>query len=421
MGRNLACHTAQKEATRMSSHASRILVAISLASGASLELLSRGIELLARPNDIIVALHVLGSTPATTILVVLNDNTYNDNFLSPVEVGKVENGLGSNLNRFRKAKASVISILGELMEASIAKQVRLEAKVRSSSSIGKGIEEEAILLDADFLLLGGTRRSLQNSSSYLIAKQCLKNIPESCSVVAMGRRAPHSPPQNPYSFSTKKLARSKDQKKQYSSGEGFCCESSPASTMDLGSPELRRTSAIGFHVGALSRANVWRRISMPKFLSLFRSEEELQGRERRCEEDDKPSWGCFSHDEISCATNNFHLDNLVGRGGHSEVFKGTLGNGIDIAVKRLSKNSKDDKEKKFLEELGILGHISHPNTSSLIGCCFENGFHLIFNFCPNGSLSSALHGQSPNSLDIHSLLDLRCRNGLTGSDPKSIN
>lgn len=90
---------------------------------------------------------------------------------------------------------------------------------------------------------------------------------------------------------------------------------------------------------------------------------------------------------------NFLADNIVGIGGYSEVYKGDLENGEVIAVKKLAKDNKDqNKEKEFLMELGILGHINHPNTASLVGCCVENGLYLVFNYYPNGTLSSALHG-----------------------------
>ncbi|KAH9297564.1 hypothetical protein KI387_029246 [Taxus chinensis] len=107
----------------------------------------------------------------------------------------------------------------------------------------------------------------------------------------------------------------------------------------------------------------------------------------------KPSWRCFAFDEISGATNNFHADNLVGRGGYAEVYKGVLPDGQMIAVKRLAKGNTDEqKEKEFLTELGIIGHVCHPNATSLVGCCIENGLHLIFHFYVNGSLASLLHG-----------------------------
>lgn len=85
---------------------------------------------------------------------------------------------------------------------------------------------------------------------------------------------------------------------------------------------------------------------------------------------------------------------MVGQGGYSEVYKGNLSDGRKIAVKRLAKDNKDaKKEKEFLMELGIIGHVCHPNTATLVGCCIENGLYLIFNFSQNGNLDAALHGK----------------------------
>ncbi|KAF9622465.1 hypothetical protein IFM89_031671 [Coptis chinensis] len=99
-----------------------------------------------------------------------------------------------------------------------------------------------------------------------------------------------------------------------------------------------------------------------------------------------------SYEEISNATNHFHQDNIVGRGGYQWYLRGDLCDGRTIAVKRLAKDNTDEnKQKEFLMELGVLGHVCNPNTTCLIGCCFENGLHLIFEFSPNGNLSSALY------------------------------
>lgn len=107
-------------------------------------------------------------------------------------------------------------------------------------------------------------------------------------------------------------------------------------------------------------------------------------------------------------------ENMVGRGGYSEVYRGDLDDGQKIAVKRLSKDSTDEhKEKEFLTELGIMGHVCHPNTSYLIGCCFENGFHLIFNLAPNGSLASALYGEVyPFPNQSHAISKLKIYNNV---------
>nr|GFA72816.1 probable receptor-like serine/threonine-protein kinase At5g57670 [Tanacetum cinerariifolium] len=81
------------------------------------------------------------------------------------------------------------------------------------------------------------------------------------------------------------------------------------------------------------------------------------------------------------------------------VYKGNLENGQVIVIKKLAKDNKDqNKEKEFLMELGILGHINHPNTASLVGCCIKNGLYLVFNYYPNGTVSSALHGKKDKHL-----------------------
>ena len=87
------------------------------------------------------------------------------------------------------------------------------------------------------------------------------------------------------------------------------------------------------------------------------------------------------------------LENLVGKGGFAEVYKGVLGDGEEIAIKRLTKACRDErKEKEFLSEIGTIGHVCHANVMSLLGCCTDNGLYLIFHFSSRGSVSSLLHG-----------------------------
>ncbi|XVE98783.1 hypothetical protein REPUB_Repub03eG0138400 [Reevesia pubescens] len=106
----------------------------------------------------------------------------------------------------------------------------------------------------------------------------------------------------------------------------------------------------------------------------------------------RPSWRCFSFEEIFVATHAFSSENLVGKGGYAEVYKGVLKDGEEIAVKRLTKASTDErKEKDFLTEIGTIGHVCHPNVSSLLGCCIDNGLYLIFQFSSRGSVASLLH------------------------------
>lgn len=58
--------------------------------------------------------------------------------------------------------------------------------------------------------------------------------------------------------------------------------------------------------------------------------------------------------------------------------------------------SNEQKEKEFLTELGTIGHVHHPNVLSLLGCCVDNGLHLVFEFSLRGSVASLLHGKRIN-------------------------
>ncbi|XP_010928966.1 probable receptor-like serine/threonine-protein kinase At5g57670 [Elaeis guineensis] len=385
----------------------KILVGISLDGRVSSELLSWAIGNAAHPNDTIIALHVL--------------------------VGKGEKKINSDKTRFRQAKAFVISLLGEFTDICQTKQVNLEAKVRSSSSIGRGLTDEAALIEANFLLVGGSRNSSQRNS-FEIMKYCFKYAPEGCSVIAVGKQGL---PQNDTALESltcegnrslsstwntknihvgkalsplQKFFESNSKKeKRHSSCESICEKSSPKAVLD--GPEGQNPAPEECLSPSRNKnrsrihTNIRRRLSFVKlFFPFFRSPEELVGKETDvCStytEDQKPSWRCFSYEEISRATNNFHHDNMVGRGGYAEVFRGDLQNGQSVAVKRLAKgNTSEKKEREFLTELGIIGHVSHPNTAFLIGCCIENGLHLIFDFSPNGSLASALHGKNGKFLE----------------------
>ncbi|CAN6448168.1 unnamed protein product [Victoria cruziana] len=114
----------------------------------------------------------------------------------------------------------------------------------------------------------------------------------------------------------------------------------------------------------------------------------------------KPAWRCFPYEEIFEATNGFDSDNLVGQGGYAEVFRGVLKEGQVIAVKRLTRAATDEqREKEFLTELGTIGHVCHPNISCLIGCCIDNGLHLIFEFSAHGCVASRLHDEDSPSME----------------------
>ncbi|MCI62192.1 putative L-type lectin-domain containing receptor kinase, partial [Trifolium medium] len=65
------------------------------------------------------------------------------------------------------------------------------------------------------------------------------------------------------------------------------------------------------------------------------------------------------------ATGGFSLQNKLGEGGFGTVYKGILGNNKEIAVKRVSKNSRQGKQE-FIAEVTTIGSLHHKNLVKLI-------------------------------------------------------
>ncbi|XP_038900658.1 receptor-like cytosolic serine/threonine-protein kinase RBK2 isoform X1 [Benincasa hispida] len=103
-------------------------------------------------------------------------------------------------------------------------------------------------------------------------------------------------------------------------------------------------------------------------------------------------WKNFTLRELEAATNYFSPENLIGKGGYAEVYRGCLKNGQVVAIKRLTRGNFDENIGDFLLELGIMAHVDHPNTAKLIGYGIQGGMHLVLEYFPHGSLASTLHG-----------------------------
>ncbi|KAK2408534.1 receptor serine/threonine-protein kinase SD1-7 [Trifolium repens] len=98
----------------------------------------------------------------------------------------------------------------------------------------------------------------------------------------------------------------------------------------------------------------------------------------------------FSFVSVSAATNNFSDANKLGEGGFGPVYKGTLLNGGEVAVKRLSQRSGQGWEELRNEAL-LIAKLQHNNLVRLLGCCIERDEKmLIYEFMPNKSLDCFL-------------------------------
>ncbi|KAE9584549.1 hypothetical protein Lal_00021690 [Lupinus albus] len=105
------------------------------------------------------------------------------------------------------------------------------------------------------------------------------------------------------------------------------------------------------------------------------------------------SWRVFSLKELHSATNKFNYDNKLGEGGFGSVYWGQLWDGSQIAVKRL-KVWSNIADTEFAVEVEILARVQHKNLLSLRGYCAEGQERLIvYDYMPNLSLQSHLHGQ----------------------------
>ncbi|KAJ0764291.1 putative protein kinase RLK-Pelle-DLSV family [Helianthus annuus] len=106
----------------------------------------------------------------------------------------------------------------------------------------------------------------------------------------------------------------------------------------------------------------------------------------------------FSLSEISRATNDFSVDNKLGEGGFGPVYKGVLEEGQEIAVKRLSKSSRQGVDE-FENEVICIAKLQHRNLVKLLGYCIQGDEKmLIYEYMPNKSADSFLFDESRKSL-----------------------
>ncbi|KAJ8532208.1 hypothetical protein K7X08_012131 [Anisodus acutangulus] len=107
--------------------------------------------------------------------------------------------------------------------------------------------------------------------------------------------------------------------------------------------------------------------------------------------------GLFTLRQIKAATKNFDPANKIGEGGFGSVYKGLLSDGTVIAVKQLSAKSKQGT-REFLNEIGMISAVQHPNLVKLYGCCIQgNQLLLVYEYMENNCVSRVLFGQGLNS------------------------
>ncbi|XP_039158968.1 receptor-like protein kinase At3g21340 [Eucalyptus grandis] len=104
----------------------------------------------------------------------------------------------------------------------------------------------------------------------------------------------------------------------------------------------------------------------------------------------------FTYGEVSRITRNF--GRVIGEGGFGKVYLGTLDDGTMVAVKILSKSSKQGY-KEFQAEVQLLMSVRHENLVSLFGYCGDSKhIALIYEYMVNGNLRQHLSEDHPKVL-----------------------
>ncbi|XP_057756658.1 receptor-like kinase TMK2 [Arachis stenosperma] len=95
-----------------------------------------------------------------------------------------------------------------------------------------------------------------------------------------------------------------------------------------------------------------------------------------------------SYSEVKRMTNSFR--DKLGQGGYGTVYKASLTNGRQVAVKILTESKGSGEE--FINEVASISRTSHVNIVSLLGFCYDQGKRaLIYEFMSNGSLDRYIH------------------------------
>ncbi|KHN19795.1 G-type lectin S-receptor-like serine/threonine-protein kinase SD1-1 [Glycine soja] len=106
----------------------------------------------------------------------------------------------------------------------------------------------------------------------------------------------------------------------------------------------------------------------------------------------------FELSAIAKATDNFSSRNKLGEGGFGPVYKGTLIDGQEVAVKRHSEMS-DQGLEEFKNEVVLIAKLQHRNLVKLLGCCIHGEEKLLIYECmANKSLDCFIFDETRSKL-----------------------
>ncbi|XP_073306399.1 probable inactive receptor-like protein kinase At3g56050 isoform X2 [Primulina huaijiensis] len=108
--------------------------------------------------------------------------------------------------------------------------------------------------------------------------------------------------------------------------------------------------------------------------------------------------------ELEAACEDF--SNVIGSSSVCTMYKGTLSNGVEIAVASIAvasaKEWTSNQEAQFRKKIDTLSKVNHKNFVNLLGYCMEDEPFtrmLVFEYAPNGTLFEHLHIKEAEHLD----------------------
>ncbi|CAI9279809.1 unnamed protein product [Lactuca saligna] len=106
----------------------------------------------------------------------------------------------------------------------------------------------------------------------------------------------------------------------------------------------------------------------------------------------------YNFNLVRAATNDFSEENKLGKGGFGVVYKGKLGDGQEVAVKRLGRDSGQG-DVEFKNEVLLVAKLQHRNLVRLLGFSIEGSERLlIYEYLPNASLDQFIFDPTKRTL-----------------------
>ncbi|XP_019184281.1 PREDICTED: putative receptor-like protein kinase At4g00960, partial [Ipomoea nil] len=114
----------------------------------------------------------------------------------------------------------------------------------------------------------------------------------------------------------------------------------------------------------------------------------------------------YIYKDLKAATNDFSEENILGKGGFGDVYKGTLQSGDVVAVKKLTTISSRAKAN-FETEVSLITNANHPNLIRLLGYSGNaKVLILVYEYMPNASLDRYIYGEKRGMLNWKQRVDI---------------